>query len=205
MNGTSFLNPRYLTFARTAFSVLLSLFSVEVLLANGNACCGPAGAYPCDAAGCEQAYPARCAQVVLSQIASCCGTGNGIAVCKRITSCGPETAWCVTCNGGGSCGNCQTQQCGGGTCDPMGTNEMNCIADGGTWDPGFCYCNYTPIVIQLRADGPRYELTSIDEGVLFDHNGDGVKEQTAWTVPTASEGLLSLDRNGSGHIESGWL
>jgi hypothetical protein len=58
-------------------------------------------------------------------------------------------------------------------------------------------------VIQLRADGPRYELTSIDEGVLFDHNGDGVKEQTAWTVPTASEGLLSLDRNGSGHIESG--
>lgn len=91
---------------------------------------------------------------------------------------------------------------GGGTCDPTGTNEMNCIADGGTWDPYGCSCSYSPIVI-LLTPGARYDLTSVRDGVMFDYRGDGVREHTAWTVPGESEGLLALDRNGNGQIDSG--
>jgi hypothetical protein len=84
----------------------------------------------------------------------------------------------------------------------MGTNQMNCQADGATWDPVACNCNYSPLLIQLTA-GARYPLSGIEDGVMFDYRGDGVKRQTAWTLPMASEAFLAMDRNANGQVDSG--
>lgn len=66
-----------------------------------------------------------------------------------------------------------------------------------------CYCPGcgmpTPIVISLSDS--TYELTDAVNGVLFDLDGDGVAEQTAWTARGSDEGFLALDRNLNGRID----
>jgi hypothetical protein len=49
---------------------------------------------------------------------------------------------------------------------------------------------------------PGISFSSVDQGVQFDINGDGVKDQVAWTA-NGQDGILALDLNGSGKIESG--
>ncbi|MEN0001477.1 MAG: calcium-binding protein, partial [Pseudomonadota bacterium] len=56
-----------------------------------------------------------------------------------------------------------------------------------------------PIVLDLNGDG--VDLTSIKNGVAFDHDGDGVKEQSGWVGP--GDALLAVDTNGDGLIENG--
>ena len=51
-------------------------------------------------------------------------------------------------------------------------------------------------------DGHPVRLTSVAGGVLFDINGDGVRERVAWTVAGAPVGFLALDRDGDGAIDS---
>jgi hypothetical protein len=79
---------------------------------------------------------------------------------------------------------------------------MNCAADGVPMDPVTCACNYSPLIVQLTP-GARYELTSTQNGVLFDHSGDGLKERTAWTTADSPVAFLALDRNGNGVIDDG--
>lgn len=57
----------------------------------------------------------------------------------------------------------------------------------------------SPIVIDLDRDG--IETTSVRDGVFFDHNNDGFSERSAWVSP--DDGLLVLDKNGNGIIDSG--
>ena len=59
-----------------------------------------------------------------------------------------------------------------------------------------------PIVI---ATGRRldYRLTSPDDGVLFDIDGDGEREMVAWTAASSAVAFLVLDRDGDGAITSG--
>ena len=56
-----------------------------------------------------------------------------------------------------------------------------------------------PIVLDLGAPG--ISFSSVSNGVSFDINGDGVKDQVAWT--TGNDGILAYDVNGSGTIENG--
>ena len=58
-----------------------------------------------------------------------------------------------------------------------------------------------PLVLDLDGDG--IETLGIDANnrVLFDHDNDGVKTGTGWV--SADDGLLVLDRNGNGTIDSG--
>ncbi len=55
-----------------------------------------------------------------------------------------------------------------------------------------------PLVLDLDGDG--IELTDVNGGVLFDIDADGTKEQSAFVHP--DDGLLAMDRNGNGHIDS---
>jgi hypothetical protein len=61
-------------------------------------------------------------------------------------------------------------------------------------------CNVgDPLVIDLDGDG--IEMNPIHRGVNFDFYGTGSKQATAW--PASDDGLLVLDRDGNGSIDSG--
>ena len=56
-----------------------------------------------------------------------------------------------------------------------------------------------PLTFDLDGDG--LETIGTAAGILFDHNGDGIKSGTGWVKP--DDGFLVLDRNGNGLIDSG--
>ncbi|MFW1853252.1 putative Ig domain-containing protein [Acinetobacter guillouiae] len=56
-----------------------------------------------------------------------------------------------------------------------------------------------PFALDLDGDG--IETTGLNQRVLFDHNGDGVKTATGWLKP--DDGWLTLDRNMNGQIDNG--
>ena len=63
------------------------------------------------------------------------------------------------------------------------------------------YSNTTdPVVLDLDHNG--FSFSSLENGVSFDINADGAKDQIAWTA-NGGDGILALDVNGSGKIESG--
>lgn len=57
----------------------------------------------------------------------------------------------------------------------------------------------SPLVLDLDADG--VETIAIENGVYFDHDGNGFAQQTGWVG--RDDGLLVMDRNGNGLIDSG--
>ncbi len=74
--------------------------------------------------------------------------------------------------------------------------------DGGGWvDLQECRCVYSPILVDMATDG--YRLTSPENGVAFDLDGDGVRENTAWTEAGTDDAFLAIDKNGNGRIDSG--
>lgn len=62
-------------------------------------------------------------------------------------------------------------------------------------------CHMSPIILDL--DRATFQLTSVAGGVLFDLNGDGLPEETAWTRADRDEAFLWLDRNGNGVVDDG--
>lgn len=56
-----------------------------------------------------------------------------------------------------------------------------------------------PLTLDLDGDG--LETVGVAAGVLFDHDGDGVRSGTGWV--SGDDGLLVLDRNGNGQIDNG--
>ncbi len=57
----------------------------------------------------------------------------------------------------------------------------------------------SPIVLDLNGDG--VDATSVAGGVYFDHDADRFAEKSGWV--NASDGLLVLDRDGNGAVDSG--
>ena len=57
----------------------------------------------------------------------------------------------------------------------------------------------SPIALDLDGDG--VETTGVTAGAYFDHDANGFAEQTGWAG--ADDGLLAMDRDGNGTIDSG--
>ncbi len=78
-----------------------------------------------------------------------------------------------------------------------------CVNNGKVKAEVACSCpgcgDPSPIVISLSDQ--QYQLTDAANGVLFDLDGDGVAEQTAWTAAGSDQGFLALDRNLNGQID----
>ncbi len=96
---------------------------------------------------------------------------------------------------GGSCSMTGTDgdRCGG---DP----QCECDQSGGVWNSQG-WCSYSPILVDVSGNG--FNLTSPDNGVMFDLNGDGVREEVSWTAEGSDTAWLALDRNKNGTIDSG--
>ncbi|MBF0098960.1 MAG: FG-GAP repeat protein [Magnetococcales bacterium] len=60
------------------------------------------------------------------------------------------------------------------------------------------FCQGDPLVIDLNGDG--IHLTSKEAGTRFDMNGDGIADATGWFGQ--GDGLLVIDQNGDGYIDS---
>jgi hypothetical protein len=76
--------------------------------------------------------------------------------------------------------------------------DANC---NGTQDFLEPHCGNSPVVFDLGKDG--IELTGKSDGVAFDLDNDGSREQLSWTVAQTEDAWLCLDRNGNGTVDDG--
>lgn len=86
---------------------------------------------------------------------------------------------------------------------PPPSPQEECALAGGQWNYELGICDYLNCPIVMDVAGRGYQLTSVEDGVFFDLNADGVAERVAWTEPGSGNGWLVFDRNGNGVVDDG--
>ncbi len=71
----------------------------------------------------------------------------------------------------------------------------------GECDPLCGDCPQSPVVLDLAGNG--FNLTDVEDGVVFDLVPGGTPENTAWTEADSDDSFLALDRDENGTIDDG--
>ena len=79
-----------------------------------------------------------------------------------------------------------------------GYDPDSCNCTGGC-DPEFGGCS--PVVVDVLGNG--FAMTSADNGVMFDLQGNGTPQKFSWIAAGSDDSWLALDRNHNGLIDSG--
>jgi hypothetical protein len=78
----------------------------------------------------------------------------------------------------------------------------DCFNNDGVWRDTWCdFKPSSPLIVDTLHNG--YALTSVEDGVRFDLDADGVAELVAWTARDSDDEFLAMDRNGNGRIDDG--
>ena len=77
--------------------------------------------------------------------------------------------------------------------------QLDDVKDQAKSDWGDAKRTVSPLVLDLDGDG--VETLNVDEGIHFDHDGNGFAEATGWV--SSDDGLLVRDLNGNGQIDNG--
>ena len=97
----------------------------------------------------------------------------------------------------------------GGVCT-RSTGFMNQCIRFGDYDYDSCNCSggcdpsvggCSPVVVDVLGNG--FSMTSADNGVMFDLQGNGTPQQFSWIAAGSDDSWLALDRNNNGLIDSG--
>ena len=127
-------------------------------------------------------------------------------------ACSSAQCWWANClQRAGQCTSGNAQNCGyqlGCPNAPCTLNGSNCSGSGECCAGNVCnqdgVCGTgSPIMINLKSGSSNYHLTSYLDGVAFDLQGTGEMLQVGWTEANSQIGILALDRNGNGLIDSG--
>jgi hypothetical protein len=98
----------------------------------------------------------------------------------------------------------------GGVCTNSPTFVNHCNLLGG-YDDSSCGCfgmcdptngaGCSPVVVDVLGNG--FSMTSAENGVMFDLEGNGTPRQFSWIAADSDDSWLALDRNNNGTIDSG--
>jgi hypothetical protein len=98
----------------------------------------------------------------------------------------------------------------GGVCTNSPTFINHCNLFGG-YDDSSCGCfgfcdpsngaGCSPVVVDVLGNG--FAMTSAENGVMFDLQGNGTPRQFSWIAADSDDSWLALDRNNNGTIDSG--
>ena len=177
--------------------------------------------------GCNKWCNCHCPPGYSGYAQGCDETGSPNYTCSNTSTNPPSYAYSI-CDGPEECDNpecaplgwyCDGTQlnecCPGLACNTSwgqccGATNYSCTQDAECCPglvcnqiSGQCSTNPSPILIDLKSNTASYHLTASADGVAFDLDTDGTREQIAWTEATSPVVFLSMDRNHNDRIDDG--